>query len=122
MKVYGPLEVAQLEWFTNAGKPAAANYPFRVIYVTDRKQIQVSDGTNWIAESGQTFQERPTGSVNGSNVTFTLANTPIRAASVKLYLDGLFQFQTEAYTLSGTTITMSVAPAFGQDVLVVYEG
>lgn len=47
MKVYGALEAAQIEWFTNAGKPAASSYPFRVIYVTDLKQIQVSDGTNW---------------------------------------------------------------------------
>jgi microcystin-dependent protein len=47
-KIYGALEVAQLEWFTNAGKPAASSYPYRVIYVTDLKQIQVSDGTNWL--------------------------------------------------------------------------
>lgn len=47
MRVYGALESAQIEWFTNAGKPAASSYPFRVIYVTDLKQIQVSDGTNW---------------------------------------------------------------------------
>jgi hypothetical protein len=47
MKVYGALESAQIEWFTNAGKPAASSYPYRVIYVTDLKQIQVSDGTNW---------------------------------------------------------------------------
>ena len=47
MKVYGALEAAQIEWFTNAGKPSASSYPFRVIYVTDLKQIQVSDGTNW---------------------------------------------------------------------------
>lgn len=47
-KIYGALEVAQLEWFTNAGKPAASNYPYRVIYVSDLKQIQVSDGTNWL--------------------------------------------------------------------------
>ncbi len=50
MKVYGALEVAQLEWFTNAGKPAASSYPYRAIYVSDLKQIQVSDGTNWNAD------------------------------------------------------------------------
>lgn len=48
MKVYGGLEVAQLEWFTDAGKPAASSYPYRVIWVTDKKQVQVSDGTNWM--------------------------------------------------------------------------
>jgi hypothetical protein len=49
MKVYGALEVAQLEWFTNAGKPAAASFPYRAIWVTDLKQVQVSDGGNWVA-------------------------------------------------------------------------
>ena len=48
MKVLGALESAQLEWFTDAGKPAASSYVYRVIYVSDLKQIQVSDGTNWI--------------------------------------------------------------------------
>ena len=46
-KIYGALEVAQLEWFTDAGKPAPASYIYRVIYVSDLKQIQVSDGTTW---------------------------------------------------------------------------
>lgn len=52
MKVYGALEVAQIEWFTNAGKPAATNFPFRVIWVSDLKQVQVSDGSQWIAVGG----------------------------------------------------------------------
>ena len=47
MKVYGALESAQAEWFTNAGKPAASSYPYRMIYVTDLRQMQVSDGTQW---------------------------------------------------------------------------
>lgn len=49
MKVYGALESAQIEWFTNAGKPSPTSYPFRVIWVTDLKQVQVSDGSQWIA-------------------------------------------------------------------------
>lgn len=51
MKVYGKLEVAQLEWFTDATKPAASSYPYRIIFVTDLVQIQISDGTNWNALS-----------------------------------------------------------------------
>lgn len=47
-KIYGALEVAQLEWFTDAGKPAPSSYIYRVIYVSDLKQIQVSDGSAWI--------------------------------------------------------------------------
>lgn len=47
-KIYGALEVAQLEWFTDAGKPSPSQYVYRVIYVSDLKQVQVSDGTNWV--------------------------------------------------------------------------
>ena len=48
MKVLGALESAQLEWFLDAGKPTASSYVYRVIYVSDLKQVQVSDGTNWV--------------------------------------------------------------------------
>lgn len=61
--------------------------------------------------------ETPSGSINGSNVTFTLADTPV-AGSVKLYLNGLRQKVGAGndYTISGTTITYLTAPLTG-DVL-----
>jgi len=48
-KIYGALEVAQVEWFTQSPdtRPAAASNIYRVIYASDVKQIQVSDGTTW---------------------------------------------------------------------------
>lgn len=49
MKVYGKLEVAQLEWFTLAARPAASAYPYRVVFITDLAQAQISDGTSWIS-------------------------------------------------------------------------
>lgn len=49
MKVMGMLEVAQIEAFTNAGKPAASSYAYRVIWISDLSQLYVSDGTNWLA-------------------------------------------------------------------------
>ena len=79
-KIYGALEVAQLEWFTNAGKPAASSYAYRVIYVTDLKEVQVSDGSSWIQfanlSEAQTFAGNKTFSgqlnVSGSrNITVT---------------------------------------------------
>lgn len=65
-KIYGALEVAQLEWFTDAGKPAPASYIYRVIYVSDLKQVQVSDGTNWIA-----FLNTSTNQTLAGDITFT---------------------------------------------------
>ena len=61
-------------------------------------------------------QEAPSGLVNSSNVTFTLANTPVSNVSVKLYLNGIFQRQGTNYTISGATITMAVAPTTGQQL------
>lgn len=66
MKVYGALELAQLEWFTNAAKPAAASFIYRVIYVSDLKQIQVSDGTNWIP-----FLNTSTNQTLSGDITFS---------------------------------------------------
>lgn len=54
--------------------------------------------------------EIPAGLVNGSNVTFTLAQTPINS-SLALYRDGVRLAPTTDYTLALTTITFNTAPA-----------
>jgi hypothetical protein len=67
--------------------------------------------------SGSNFvdDETPAGTVNGSNTTFTLANTPV-AGSVKLYCQGvrLNAGAGNDYTISGATITMLSAPLTGE--------
>jgi hypothetical protein len=62
--------------------------------------------------------ETPTGTINGSNTAFTLANTPV-AGSVSLYLNGqlLVSGAGNDFTISGTAITMIIAPLTG-DVLI----
>lgn len=65
-------------------------------------------------------EETPSGTVNSSNVTFTLAQTPLENDSVDIYLDGLFQISGTDYTISGVTITFTTAPAFGQTVRAAY--
>lgn len=71
---------------------------------------------------GVEFQEIPSGTVNSSNVTFTLSSTPVSNASVKLFLDGRMQTQGSGkdYTISGTTITMATAPETAQELYVIY--
>lgn len=70
---------------------------------------------------GTEAQEEPTGTVNGANTAFTLANTPVNNASVKLYLNGIFLRQGTDYTISGANITMTTAPATGQILDCVYR-
>lgn len=56
--------------------------------------------------SGNTFVdlEIPSGTINGTNLTFTLANTPI-TGSVHIWSDGVLMLPTTHYSISGTTIT-----------------
>jgi hypothetical protein len=67
-------------------------------------------------------RETPTGSINGSNTTFTLANTPT-AGTEEVFLNGILQAPGAGndYTISGATITMLTAPLTGERLLVNYR-
>ena len=65
--------------------------------------------------------EIPAGLVNGSNVTFTLANAPRNTSALKLYRNGARQAYDTHYTLSTLTITMVSAPNTGNIILADYE-
>lgn len=70
---------------------------------------------------GTETQETCSGVVNNSNVTFTVSNTPSSAGSFKLYLSGRLIDNPGDYSISGTTITMVVAPNFGQTLRANYK-
>jgi len=76
----------------------------------------------WTAAGSLVINEVPTGDINGSNVTFTLANTPSPADSEQVYLNGIHQEPGGGndYTISGDTITFSVAPETNDILLVSY--
>lgn len=66
--------------------------------------------------------EVPTGTVNGSNAAFTLAGTPNPAASLEVYVNGVhMKSGGEDFSLSGSTITFTVAPATGSLLLASYR-
>lgn len=84
------------------------------------------NGSAWVkiaptGSGGTPFQEVPTGTINNVNVTFTVSQTPFSAAAFELFQDGLVLIQNTDYTLSGSTITMTVAPNFGQTLYAVYS-
>lgn len=75
------------------------------------------------AQIGGSFvtRETPTGTVDGSNVTFTLVNTPITGTE-EVFVNGLLQDAGgEDYTISVETITFTVAPSSGSKIRVNYE-
>lgn len=65
-------------------------------------------------------RETPSGTINGTNTSFTLSTTPI-IGTEEVYLNGLAQYQTEDYTISGATITYLVAPVAGDILRVNYR-
>ncbi len=59
------------------------------------------------------WNEVPSGTLDGSNITFTLAQTPSPSGALQLYLNGelLSPLTTPpSYTLTGNTITLGVTP------------
>ncbi len=75
--------------------------------------VDARAGSSWV------FNETPSGTVNGSNVTFTLASTP---TNLMLFLNGVYQKPGSGndYTLSGLTITFLTAPASGSQIMASY--
>ena len=70
---------------------------------------------------GDILFENKSANCNGSNVEFTLAETPI-ANSVQVFLNGLLQEEGSGndYTISGVTITFATAPDASDLLLVHY--
>jgi hypothetical protein len=73
----------------------------------------------YVAKTSHVAREIPTGAINGSNTTFTIAHVPATTTD-QVFLNGLLQNITSDYTLSGTTITMIPAPFTGDSLVVSY--
>lgn len=82
----------------------------------------VQIATTGLSSSNFVDQETPSGTVNGSNTAFTLANTPI-AGSVHLWLENLLLYPGAGndYTISGAAITMLTAPLTGERLRATYR-
>lgn len=67
------------------------------------------------------IRETPSGSINGSNTAFTLANTPI-AGTEEVYLNGILQEPGAGndYQISGAALTYNTAPLTNDRIRVSY--
>lgn len=76
---------------------------------------------NVVKRSSLVVRESPSGSINGSNTTFTLANTPV-TGSEQVFLNGILQEPGSGndYTISGASITYLSAPVAGDRIRVTY--
>ena len=73
------------------------------------------------ATIGTEIQEVLAGAINGSNTAFTISQTPINAASFKLYRSGILLVLGTHYTRSGQSITMITAPVSPQTIHANYR-
>ncbi len=64
-------------------------------------------------------REVPAGIINGTNTTFTLANTPLPDKE-SVFVNGLLQDDVEDYTITGKVITLTRAPRAGNKIVVTY--
>lgn len=84
---------------------------------------RVTAGSNisYIAPANYIVNETPSGTVNGSNTVFTIANTPV-SGKEQVFLNGILMESGSGndYTISGATITFAVAPLSGDKVRVTY--
>jgi hypothetical protein len=78
--------------------------------------------TDFMAPGSFVTRETPTGTINGVNTTFTLANTPI-VNTEQIFLNGLLLEPGAGndYTISGATITMLIVPATGDRLKANYQ-
>lgn len=102
---------------TPAQLPLATSTTFGIVE-PDNVTITIAAGVITAAGGGSpnfADNETPSGTINGTNVTFTLAHTPSPTGSLILTLAGLTQWQNASgdYTLSTNTITFALAPTLG---------
>lgn len=99
----------------------------KIINVTDPTAPQDAatksyvDANQGLTASDFVSDEAPAGAIDGVNVTFTLAFSPV-VGSVRVRLNGLGQVVGAGndYTISGSVITYLAAPKTGDTVLVDY--
>jgi hypothetical protein len=105
-------------WIGSAGGVAAAVAMSGDATITAAGVVTVA---NQMKIAKYITRETPSGTVNGSNVTFTLANTPV-SGTEQVYLNGLLQEPGAGndYTISGATITYLTAPLSGDRIRVSY--
>lgn len=74
-----------------------------------------------IYSSSTSYSEAPSGSINGVNTVFTLANTPSGYTTTIVTVNGVVRIPVTDYTLSGNTVTFTFAPTTGSVIYVYYN-
>lgn len=117
----------QIDKLTTKGDLLGFDTAYARVPVGTNDQVLTADstadlGVAWksVGAVSNVRNEVPSGTVNGSNTSFTIASTPV-TGTLRVYVNGVRQKVTDDYTLSGTTITFVYAPLTDSKLLVDYE-
>ena len=103
---------------TTAQRPTGAAGYFRYNSTTSKFE-GYTDSWGSIGGGSGTNMDTNIFAGDGSDTTFTLSNAPDDEQNLMVFVDGVFQAH-DAYSVSGTTLTFSAAPANGR-VITVYH-
>ena len=85
-------------------------------YNTDLGVLEFYDGVSWAdTEASFTVISSDTFDGDGSTVAFTLLNSQTTSSAI-VTINGVVQLPTTAYSISGTTLTFTEAPATGDKI------
>jgi len=117
LNLSGNTDAVGLPKGTQAQRPTPVAGMLR--FNTETSGFEGYDGTEWgaIGGTGSTLvQDEFAG--DGTTVAFTLSVTVIAEIFTSVYISGVYQ-EKNAYSISGTTITFSVAPPNGSSIEVI---
>jgi len=117
LNLSGNTDAVGLPKGTQAQRPTPVAGMLR--FNTETSGFEGYDGTEWgaIGGTGSTLvQDEFVG--DGTTVAFTLSVTVIAEIFTSVYISGVYQ-EKNAYSISGTTITFSVAPPNGSSIEVI---
>lgn len=80
---------------------------------TADSEVRVYDGDSWEAVAQGVSTPYQSFSGTGAQTAFTLSSAPGTLGSLEVFISGVRQVPTTDYTVSGTTLTFTSAPALG---------
>ena len=114
----GSANVSIATTLANSGVTAGT---YNSVTVNAKGIVTAASNVASLSASNFVTRETPTGAVNGSNITFTLANTPV-AGTEHVFINGLLMEPGAGndYTISGATITTLFTLQTGDKIRVSY--
>lgn len=90
---------------------------------TDVNAIEVYDGTEFVytVKAGEVDIQIDKFTGDGSTTTFTMAEEPLHAKQIMVFIGSVYQDYTTSYTTTADEITFTSAPPNGEVINVIHK-